>query len=207
MAEPAIQLSIPGAVVSSINFFAKVSVKYRASTAAPKSVNKLHLQLLHIFVTMSDSSFSYIHMRRSHHVLHMEQWYRDELPNDMIESLTVDNDADSHAVANQAFGTVKNKTKRDAVWKDTHPEKFLSDDAQWWKDVEDNTILSRLERHAPQQQIHHYHQQNLAGDPEVDAFEEATKSPIQEATTPEMMRNRPQKNVQSFQTPIGRILR
>lgn len=157
---------------------------------------------------MSDSSFSYIHMRRSHHVLHMEQWYKDKLPHDTIDAVVVDDDMDAQTVGHQPFGIVKNKTRKDAMWKDTHADKFFSGDKQWWEGVKDDTVLKHLEMNAHVgASLNATATTTTTTTVTAPAPREEIRSPVPEITTPEMLRNRGGNNMKSYQTPTARIMR
>ncbi|CEP20982.1 unnamed protein product [Cyberlindnera jadinii] len=165
---------------------------------------------------MSDSSFNYTHMRRSHHVLHMEQWYRDELEDEDIDTLPVNQDFSSflQSISSLSFGSTKNKKPKDPKWKDTHADMFLSDDKQWWDGMKDDTLLKSLEMNrdlsaSTSTAFTIPHTMEKVGEHDFGVGSSHMKSPIPELTTPILMRKRESKkaNSQNYKTPVGRIVR
>ncbi|CDR48043.1 CYFA0S45e00100g1_1 [Cyberlindnera fabianii] len=179
-----------------------------------------------------DSSFSQIHRPHAHYAQYVAEWVHDKLPNDPIDTPTIslgydddDNDGDEGEPAtmqNSSFGAIKNKLRKDAIWKDLRLDKIMNDDPKWWRSVQDTSILKRLDKSSDENPEDEMIEGTSAPEvlvgnavgPSQSRQNTLGQNTLQvpgnsgEITTPEMLRNRGgQRSMQNFQTPIGRIMR
>lgn len=162
-----------------------------------------------------DSSFSYLHLKSSHHVLYINNWVNDKIPYDNvdIQGMNFDDEDDQVPLQNAAFGAIRsNKRNKQTIWKDFELKRMFDCDKEFLEEVDDGLLLKKIQanerlfspvlpqsQQAQQQQVHQQQQQQqqLSTVPEV------------EITTPELTRTRAitRRNLQNYQTPIGRVLR
>lgn len=163
-----------------------------------------------------DSQASYIHLKDSHYALYISNWVHDKLPNEDIEvqgfHVDDDEDEDSTAMQQASFGSLRTHKKNiHHLWKDLDLQKFLKEDSSSIFESQDNTILKKLEN------LHQFDLQDVEGHTVGSSFDNTVLNQESshtaalstfEISTPNVTRNRTsQRNLQNYQTPIGRIMR
>jgi len=162
-----------------------------------------------------DSQPTYIHLTNSHYALYISNWVHDKLPNEHIEvpgfHLDDDDDDSSSAFQQSAFGSIKSHRKAKVPsWKDLDLQKLMNDDFSVISEIQDQTLLKKLE---------HLHdldsrenERQSGPSPHTSSIQNETVSrpsnlPSFEISTPDVRNRSAQRNLQNYQTPIGRIMR
>lgn len=158
-----------------------------------------------------DSHASHLHLTDSHYALYISNWVHDKLPNEEIEApgLQIDDEDDSSTIQQTAFGSIKSHRKsKVAAWKDLGLAKFMGDEFDKLSEIEDKTILKKLESlHQMDSDVNDQADTSMGNSGSNQEVNRPANLPTFEISTPDVRNRTSQRNHQNYQTPIGRIMR
>lgn len=158
-----------------------------------------------------DSHATHLHLTDSHYALYISNWVHDKLPNEEIEApgLQIDDEDETSSIQQTTFGSIKSHRKsKPAAWRDLGLQKFIDDDFSQLSEIEDKTILKKLENlHQMDSDVSDQADTSMGNTGSNQETNRAANLPTFEISTPDVRNRTSQRNLQNYQTPIGRIMR